>query len=1142
MLQRNVFGALLGLLALGTQSGCQSEAIDDFFDTVPATVGDSALSFSPNSYDFGASAVGAIGSDRTITVVNASEEAVYLSDISETSSQFESVSDSCPRSPSALASGAACQLVLRFSPISAGDHSMSVTFRYGVSPAAATAYVSIFGGSGRGVSPLNFNGLDSISGKTHNTMTLAWTANASATSFLVFRMVAGTMVYEKTVVNTGGTADSTTIASLTPSTAYTFRVRGVDGLGASETNTVDRTDTTNANGLPSIAAIGAQNAPQGSAFSVNAQDSNTAGDTDINGDVITYTCAYDTVVDGVVGATACANLLNENGSNATFSAATGVLAWTPPFATVAGTQFEFKITATDPYAGADDEIFVTTITSGVPDVEHLPAGDLVFPASQVQIGVLASLDFYNGLTGTDSGVTSYSCYYDRVVDSAVANVLDCSTLPGVATFDTTTGAFLWTPNATIYGPYEIKVTGTNGAGSNSEFVVAASQEAFATAGLLAHWDAQFADYGKPGLNAPFTTSWRDLASAAATNAGTLTGMGGTTSSGWTGDGATAVSTAANGPYRLRLDGVNDRVIASSALNGEAAFFFDAWLRPESLDADRSILTNGSGANGMSLRSSVEGDGRIVLKVGERSYAEEVLADSPVAYFRLGESAGSASADVSGNRYAATYGASGVTLGFGGALSGDSDRAVSLDGTNGTIEINYAVGSTVTIEMWASTANVVSKMLWQSGPNGAGPDLFFHNGKISLNTWNADGNPFCLTPATAANGLYHHYVTVLDNVGGTATLYYDGALCGTATYVNPSAATLMIGSRDAYRWQGGIDEVAVYSTPLSAGRVLAHYNARTRLTCRSSMGLTSGLWNHVAGYFNGSNTLSMYVNNVLACSQTGVVNTYAGSPESLTFGALPDGSKAWKGAIAGARLYSSGTSTEAQANYAATKAKFGDKLDLSGLGLRVWVRSDSITPRTDGSPVCEWLDESGNGNHLRAPAPYATTCPRYYNDILGPPAALKPSVQFDGVGNRLNFSSALTNVRTVIMVHRWNGITGDYRGLLGHSADYHWITGSGGTANRMADATYTSPNVLAGTAYLNRGAGAAPVTIAKPTSYSIYSIVTTGNTNADHLASDRGIAGRFFWGDVAELLIFSTALGPADRATIEDYLAQKYNIP
>ena len=75
--------------------------------------------------------------------------------------------------------------------------------------------------------------------------------------------------------------------------------------------------------------------------------------------------------------------------------------------------------------------------------------------SIVEGGSLA-IDFgHNGKDFLDSSAITYSCHYDKVVDGNVSSSANlCSGLNG-ASFNNTTGVFLWTPGYSDSGNYEI---------------------------------------------------------------------------------------------------------------------------------------------------------------------------------------------------------------------------------------------------------------------------------------------------------------------------------------------------------------------------------------------------------------------------------------------------------------------------------------------------------------------------------------------------------------------------------------------------------------------------------------------------------------------------------------------------------------
>ncbi len=102
--------------------------------------------------------------------------------------------------------------------------------------------------------------------------------------------------------------------------------------------------------------------------SINADDSNTGGDTDVDGDAITYTCRYDNTIDGSVGSglSDCTSLVNEDGSNPTFNASTGLFSgWRPALKEI-GTAFEFEIVGTDANSASSSVIFSGTVQAAGP--------------------------------------------------------------------------------------------------------------------------------------------------------------------------------------------------------------------------------------------------------------------------------------------------------------------------------------------------------------------------------------------------------------------------------------------------------------------------------------------------------------------------------------------------------------------------------------------------------------------------------------------------------------------------------------------------------------------------------------------------------------------------------------------------------
>jgi microcystin-dependent protein len=229
-----------------------------------------------------------------------------------------------------------------------------------------------------------------------------------------------------------------------------------------------------------------------------------------------------------------------------------------------------------------------------------------------------------------------------------------------------------------------------------------------------------------------------------------------------------------------------------------------------------------------------GPGAYVPPPAPAAYAAEVLADAPLMYFRLGESSGTVMTDSSGNNRNGTY-SGGVTLGTPGALLRDSNTAATFNGTTGLGTVADTTDLTaVTFEAWikpssgttgvicgresAVSANRIG-YIWM---NGSKPEVvIFKNGSTVGSV---------LSPTSINDGQWHHVVGTYD--GTTIRLYVDGVQVGTpSTVVSgalPTADTnFVIGGRNgAGEFNGPIDEVAYYTTALSAARVAAHYAARS----------------------------------------------------------------------------------------------------------------------------------------------------------------------------------------------------------------------------------------------------------------------------------------------------------------------------
>jgi hypothetical protein len=152
-------------------------------------------------------------------------------------------------------------------------------------------------------------------------------------------------------------------------------------------------------------------------------------------------------------------------------------------------------------------------------------------------------------------------------------------------------------------------------------------------------------------------------------------------------------------------------------------------------------------------------------------------------------------------------------------NGVANSAYVFDG-NDSIFADFDAPETATYTFWSTWGGKDGSMLFNSGPSGAGPDLYFKCNTINWNVWDGCGNSLGNGSTVGlSDGVWRQYVLVND-AATNAKLYIDGELFGTAAYRAPNAG-FTVGAADTsgnYGWLGKIDEVKIYSTALSVSQV------------------------------------------------------------------------------------------------------------------------------------------------------------------------------------------------------------------------------------------------------------------------------------------------------------------------------------
>lgn len=215
------------------------------------------------------------------------------------------------------------------------------------------------------------------------------------------------------------------------------------------------------------------------------------------------------------------------------------------------------------------------------------------------------------------------------------------------------------------------------------------------------------------------------------------------------------------------------------------------------------------------------------------YSAEVMADTPLAYYRLGEASGTTAEDSSGNNRDGTYEGS-PQLGQAAVIHGDADTAFrTVTGHFGYFQSPWGAGHPLLVanivhEFWVEDAVSNEGHIWGEGNEQwrlsfttVGIDLKISNTTYAASLNVGQGQPW--------DGNRHHVV-----IKATATrvyLYYDGqklldaARVGTSAPASNSPWVLGTQPGTGAGRTGTFDEYAIY-TDLSEARIVAHYQAGT----------------------------------------------------------------------------------------------------------------------------------------------------------------------------------------------------------------------------------------------------------------------------------------------------------------------------
>lgn len=204
------------------------------------------------------------------------------------------------------------------------------------------------------------------------------------------------------------------------------------------------------------------------------------------------------------------------------------------------------------------------------------------------------------------------------------------------------------------------------------------------------------------------------------------------------------------------------------------------------------------------------------------------------------------------------------------------------------------------------------------------------------------------------------------------------------------------------------------------------------------------------------------------------------------------------------------------------------------GLQLWLKADSLS-LANNDPVASWTDASGNSNHATQGTSGAQ--PTFKTNILNG----LPVVRFDGVNDMLNLTTHLTShAMTIIAVANKTG-TGTQAIIVTDSNEIYAevSTNWGSYLGDFLDGGSTLSSSFSVLSVVTRNYN--DVDLVKNGS-----LVTRVNGNTWYTRSGTAIGAdpsgvQFLGGDIAELLVYGSALSSTDRGNVEAYLQGKYGL-
>lgn len=211
---------------------------------------------------------------------------------------------------------------------------------------------------------------------------------------------------------------------------------------------------------------------------------------------------------------------------------------------------------------------------------------------------------------------------------------------------------------------------------------------------------------------------------------------------------------------------------------------------------------------------------------------EILADSPVTYYRLDEASGNFTDSGSGAVTGTATG--GITYSVASLDRGSANASITLNGTTGYVDMgdvyDFAATAAFTVEILINNVSFSTTpiLIGKAAIDGSGVQGWWltisPGGDVAMNRALNSSFETSNGPTTLVTGRAYHLAATFS---GSSLIAYVNGVAGTPVSSTLSLANHAITARVGHGGDLGrftnatIDEAAIYTTALSAARILVH---------------------------------------------------------------------------------------------------------------------------------------------------------------------------------------------------------------------------------------------------------------------------------------------------------------------------------